>query len=693
MTIAGAAHDVLYAASAAVYVLLTVLLLVSKRGGTVRMLLAIACLGSAVWAIGALVGLRSGSGLAGGAIDLVRSALWCTLLIHLLHRQFPDRRSSAVLVACLAALGCFLAGAAVYNAPSASRSWGELAGYLGIAVYGAFLADNLYRITPPDYRWHINLLCIAVGGVFVYDIVFYADALLFGRLSESLGAGRPLAALITAPLLALAAARNRDWVIDIHISRDAVYHTGSLIISGAFLLGLAMLGEAFRWFGPGWGGLAEIGLITAGVISIGVMLTSGSVRSRLRHLLTDNFFSHRYDYRKEWLRCIETLSSAPDERSPAKRIIGALAAVTDSPGGQLWLRDPDGAAFQWAGSWNLPAAIAAEPVDSPFAERFRGGDWVIVLQNDPARPACLAEMKDPWLAVPLSHLGRLLGFVVLTAPRAPLRLDREVFDLLRIIGRQAGGHAAEWQHFKAVLETRDLRDFGKRFAFAVHDMKNVAGQLSLIVQNAERAGDDPEFHRDVLATVAAALARTNALIGRLRAPADPTPAAVSEPIELVEQEIAAIRRNLRVEIGLRHDGRRLAVRADAGLLRGVIAHLCDNAIEASDGRVAVSIRHERSSVLIDIADSGAGMTAEFVRDQLFAPFGSTKENGLGIGAYQARDLIRSLGGDLLVHSRPGLGTTMRITLPCLVEEDEPAGLPRVRKGTLDGQSEAAYCRG
>jgi putative PEP-CTERM system histidine kinase len=263
---------------------------------------------------------------------------------------------------------------------------------------------------------------------------------------------------------------------------------------------------------------------------------------------------------------------------------------------------------------------------------------VIELTGEAARPDCLAEIADAWLAVPLSHLGRLLGFVVLTEPRAPLRLDREVFDLLRILGRQAGAHAAEWQHFRAILESRSLREFGKNFAFAVHDMKNVASQLSMIVQNAERAGDDPEFYRDVLATVEAALGRTNGLIERLRSRPTPATSATAAPLDLVEEEIAAIRRTRGAQIELRHDGGRAVVAADGGLLRGVIAHLCDNAIEASDGRAAVSVCHEPSRVLIDIADSGHGMTAEFVRDQLFAPFGSTKGSGLGIGAYQARDM-------------------------------------------------------
>ena len=72
---------------------------------------------------------------------------------------------------------------------------------------------------------------------------------------------------------------------------------------------------------------------------------------------------------------------------------------------------------------------------------------------------------------------------------------------------------------------------------------------------------------------------------------------------------------------------------------------------------------EPHGVVVDIIDHGRGMAPEFIRDELFRPLRSTKGDGHGIGAYQARELLRDAGGDLLVLSRPGAGTTMRIILP------------------------------
>ena len=66
---------------------------------------------------------------------------------------------------------------------------------------------------------------------------------------------------------------------------------------------------------------------------------------------------------------------------------------------------------------------------------------------------------------------------------------------------------------------------------------------------------------------------------------------------------------------------------------------------------------------IEIVDSGEGMTPDFIRNGLFKPFVSSKDGGFGIGAFEASELVRAMGGRLNVESRPGLGTRFMVTLP------------------------------
>ena len=670
------AMAVLHGGCAALYLVLSALVLVQGRLSRTGRLFAAAALVTAVWAATVAVFGHSPVNLAASTLDVVRGGAWCGFILHLYLRTAQgssQQRGQAFLmmgliavlvVAVTVLLGHALPGGAV-------TIWsGEVVARLGGAVCSVLLIENLYLNTPADARWHISLPCIALGALAGYDIALSADALLFRRLSLELYDGRAIATAIVAPLLAVAAARNRsDWGVDIHVSRTAVFHSATLVVSGIFLLGLVIAGETLRYFGADWGGVAEISLIFAGLVTLATLLASRSVRSRLRAVLVDHFFSHRYDYRREWMRCIATLSSPDAYIALHTRVIRAMAEVVDSPGGVLLLRERGDVAFQWAGSWNMPTAAAIMP-DHPLVAAFRDGDWIVE-----AEPFEIG-IQGAWLAVPLTHNGRLIGMIVVARPRAEFKLDREVFELLRIIGRQVATYVAEQRATEGLMQARQLHEYGKRFAFVAHDIKNVSSQLSLLLSNAETYLDNPEFQRDMLATIRAAVAKIGALIRRLEVPDNELGQTVLMPAERLEAIVASGRRLRGAAIEFTEDGGAAGVAMAAAAFDAVITHLLDNAIEASRMAAAaaghepepvrIALSHAARRALIDIVDAGPGMTPEFVRDELFRPFRTSKPEGSGIGAYQARELVRGAGGDLLVLSRPGAGTTIRLLLP-LVE--------------------------
>jgi len=108
------------------------------------------------------------------------------------------------------------------------------------------------------------------------------------------------------------------------------------------------------------------------------------------------------------------------------------------------------------------------------------------------------------------------------------------------------------------------------------------------------------------------------------------------------------------------------VAANAEEFTMVLAHLIRNAQDAaeSDGQVRVTLQRSKDAVVVIIADDGQGMTPEFVRERLFRPFDSTKgSQGMGIGAYQAREFARKMGGDISVQSEIGEGTRVSMTIP------------------------------
>ncbi len=663
---------VLHGACAVVYAVLAALILLrrplSRTGGW----LAFACAMTAAWTATFALAWQFPVLHLANWLEVGRSAAWYGFILHLYRRsvgsgeQITSAFKTMGLLALLVLAGTPLLEWSSGPASVTLQSLGT-ATRLGFAICNVLLLENLYFNTPAESRWNINLLCVALGGVFLYDLLLYADGVLFHRLSFALVEARAPVTMIAAPLIALAVVRNRRWKVDLHVSRDVVFHSFTLIASGIFLLVIALIGEAFRRGGSEWGSVAETSLIFGAILAIAVILTSGSARSRIKTMVVQNFFSHRYDYRREWMRCIDALTAPEAFVALHKRAIRAAAEIVDSPAGALFVRPPSDVAFQWAGSWNMPAVTEPIPPGHKLIALFGDGDWIVQLDEHADAGAWLPELARSWLVLPLNHFGTIIGFVVLARSRAQFKLDREAYDLLRVVGREIASRVAEQRAMQVLTQTRQLREYSQRFAFVIHDIKNVSGQLSMLLTNAEVYVDNPEFQRDMLATVRASVGKITRLLSRLQAERQERDHALITPAERLRDLVAAcqITRHRDIAVTDRSGGAGAAIDPDA--FDAVVTHLLNNAVEASETgqTVRVDLRLEAHGVVVDIIDQGQGMAPEFVRDDLFRPLRSTKGDGHGIGAFQARELLRDAGGDLLVLTKPNAGTTMRIILPAV----------------------------
>jgi putative PEP-CTERM system histidine kinase len=275
-------------------------------------------------------------------------------------------------------------------------------------------------------------------------------------------------------------------------------------------------------------------------------------------------------------------------------------------------------------------------------------------------------LSDPqiWITMPLVHFGRLAGVIILTRPIVSRTLDWEDFDLLRVVGRQVASYLAEAQVQEELSEAQRFDEFNRRFAFIMHDIKNLVSQLSLVTRNAERHADNPEFRADMIETLKSSTARMNALLAKLSQhnkskPEDPRLVQLAPVLRRV---VAA--KTVQHPVLLSGEPDLWAI-ADPARLEQALSHLVQNAIEASahGDAVTIDVRSDAHSVHIDVIDRGCGMSAAFVDSQLFKPFTSTKEGGFGIGTYEARSDIVEMGGNLRVNSRSGSGTTFIIELP------------------------------
>ena len=673
-----------YAAAALAFLFLSVLLVTTWRGRVPGMLLAAGSLATVVWAgVAAYLAARPNAGmLAAEVLEVLRSAIWLAFLLVLLgytQKEVRHLRRAAVGLAAF----CGVVLAATLYSGVVSATWLGTFGILGrlvLAVIGIVLVEQLYRNVQPQQRWGIKFLCLGLGGVFAYDFYLYSDALLFQRVNTDIWAARGVVNAMVVPLLAVATARNPKWSLDVSVSRGILFHSTALLCAAVYLLVMAAAGYYIRYFGGSWGAVLQVTFLFGAVLLLFVVLFSGTLRARLKIFLSKNFFSYRYDYREEWLRFTRILSEGEPGVQLYERSIQAIAELVDSSGGALWLSQ-DERVFEQVAHWNMPPAIGRERRDSPLCQFLERRQWVISLEDCKAQPDAYDGLEIPewlhsipraWLVVPLILHERMLGFVVLARSKGRINLNWEVSDLLKTAGRQAASYLAQLEAARALLVARQFESFNRMSAFLVHDLKNLVTQHSLLLSNADKHKHKPAFQEDMIETIAQSVEKMKRLLHQLRGSYTLEPPAPVALEDLVRQVVAA-RSGLKPAPRLEAGDGALSVVAHRARLERVIGHLIQNAIEATppEGHVVVQLLRQNGSAVIAIADTGCGMSEQFMHDRLFRPFDSTKSTGMGIGTYEAREYVRELGGRIEVETREAQGTLFRVVLPLYVAERAP----------------------
>ncbi|GAB4345487.1 MAG: PEP-CTERM system histidine kinase PrsK [Gammaproteobacteria bacterium] len=670
-------------ATTAYTALLVVLLIGWRKGGFHGVLLIGATLLSAVWA--GIVAWQGAHEIVVPklvlAVESLRDAAWVAFLWRVLLRVGDDSmavpKGVNVVVAAAAVLALAMIGLLV--APELLISFDTtrlvLVCKLGLALCALILTEHLYRYTVPHRRWAIKHLCIALAGIYGFEFYKYAEALLFHDVQMVLLDARGYINAVVVPLVAVSASRNPRWKLEVFVSRQVVFHSGVLIVAGIYLMAVATAGYYLRQFGGDWSRIMQVVLVFTAVILLIVVIASGDVRARLKVFINKHFFHYRFDHREEWLRITNTLigDDMPTEDLP-QRSLRAIADIVGSNGGLLLLRRADNR-YDTAARWNVGDTLRLSKKDEEELIRFfTDTGWIVELQEYRDTPGHYKNLQLPkplldsiwlWLIVPLLQGKSLVGMVLLAEPKIKHEMNWEVRDLIKVAAHHVASYLQLEETLRALNEAKQFEGFNRLSAYVIHDLKNLIAQLSLVVSNAHRHRDNPEFLEDVVATVENSVGRMNRLLEQLRAGAVPRPCETVNLAQIAREAVEACADRMpRPE--LKGSEKVLMVDADRERLLSVIRHLILNAQEATppDGFVRLRIGEEGETGYLEIADNGCGMDAEFVRDRLFRPFDSTKGlTGMGIGAFEGRELFRSMGGDIEVESVPGMGTRLRCLVP------------------------------
>jgi putative PEP-CTERM system histidine kinase len=650
--------------------------------GLPRRPLALALGLTALWAL-AVAGIGNGE-MVTRIVETLRNIGWLGFMITLHRRDANDRPPLALgtvygVVALVSIAALILHIAANTAAPEAAEPIESAVLLLRMlaAVAALVLMQALHSALNPAAGGGLRWIVAALAGLWIAEFALYCTEYLTSQPHPQSVAARGVAMIAVA--LAMVTALQRKGELSVQVSRTVAYQSLSLVAIGAYFALLALATSAIATIGGENARVFQTAFVLGSTAAILTLVSNGWLRGWAKVKLAKHLFRHRYDYRAEWMRFTETLG-APEGAAPLdERIVKAIADLTDSPAGLLLV--PDGPGLEPGASWNWDRGLLPTAGDAPLAAHLAATGRIIELdqvRNDPGSPDAapvprwMLDSADAWVLVPLPHISSLAGAILLARPPLDRALDWEDFDLLKVAGRQVASYLAEARAQEALAEAQRFDEFNRRFAFILHDIKNLVSQLTLTARNAERHADKPEFRADMIATLQDSAERMNALLARLsqhHRGRSEAPHAV-EVVELVRRVAAGPARQHPVSVS---GAASATAHADPAGLEQVLGHLVQNAIEASaaDAPVMLTVAADGLLVTIDVTDQGCGMSPAFVRDKLFKPFVSSKPGGFGIGAFEARQLATAMDGRIEVTSREGQGTRFRVILKAAHAADLP----------------------
>lgn len=551
-----------------------------------------------------------------------------------------------------------------------------------VNIVGLAMIEQIIRNSTDDQRWIIKYLCVGLGSIFTYDFFMYSEGLLFKQLDASFWQARGLVNALIVPLIAVSAARHRTLNLGIHVSRHVTFHSATVIAAGVYLLAMSAMGYYVRYISGTWGNLLQILFLFGAGIVLATLLASHKLRLTLKVLLNKHFYNYKYDYRQQWLDFTDNLANTEGE--VPERTCQAIAQLVHSSGALLWIKGQNDQ-YELLTHWHIrPPEVEHRRLDADLrsVDQFlQESLWVIDIaeyQHDRPKypdlviPDWILSIPKAWLLVPFIFQNKVLGFILLRRSDISRSINWEDRDLLKMAGQQAAIHLAQYQSENALIEARQFEAYNRLSTYVMHDLKNILAQQSLIVSNAERHRDKPEFIDDVISTVENSVDRMNRLLRQMKVGLRQeaiTEVSISHAIEASISTHTALQP---VPTFNRPETDR-HITTDKSQLVNILGHFIQNAQEATPnhGSINIDILYSDQLTKIIIADTGTGMDAQFIKDRLFKPFDSTKGlAGMGIGAFESRQYILSLGGDLKVHSVPGKGTEFIIQLPASAENSE-----------------------
>lgn len=549
-----------------------------------------------------------------------------------------------------------------------------------LSVMGLALVEQVMRNTHKDRMWNIKFLCLAIGGMFAYDFFMFSDALLFTHIEEPMLVARGFIQIFIVPLLFITISRNPVWRLKLNVSRRVVFHTGTLIISGFYLILMATAGYYIKATGGEWGHLLQTVFFIGAILAFFVLIMSRQMRAKLTVYISRHFFRYHYDYRHEWVTMTKALFIENQDEKLAYRALVRISELVNSSGGAIWLKNEENE-YIFTEELNANWAYLQPNIDEQdFVLYLKEKNWIINIDEYKEDrkayqglelPNTILSLPNAWLIIPLNIQTDLVGFIILSYSHAQFDFNWEDYDILKISGRQAASALAQMLASEALAKSSQFEAYNQMSAFVIHDIKTVVSQLSLMVKNAEQHKNNPDFIDDMIKTTEHSVNKMQRLLKQLKRETSNDETHELDLKKLLVNIVSEHGNNRPVPELTEFPESKIIINAAPEQLSSAITHIIKNAQEATsdDGYIRIAVTKTDQTAIVKIQDNGSGMDQDFIKNRLFKPFSSTKGlSGMGIGVYQCRQYVRAANGDISVESQLGIGTTFSITLPIYKQE-------------------------
>jgi putative PEP-CTERM system histidine kinase len=632
-------------------------------------------------------------------LDFLRLSAWCFFLLSIILDLNPDFFRVWSFKRSLLSVGFALClSLAVLPFLMSNFMFFQSSGFSLILVlkilwivYGLVLIECIFRQSNREILYLLKYILLGIATTHIYDLAYNSNALLFGNYELNLTLARYFIFGMVVPLIAISAARYKQWSTNLRISRQFVFHSAVLSFAGLYLILISVLGYYINHLQTDFATSFQIIFIVSAILLMTLAFFSEALRVKVRVLISRNFFAYRYDYREEWARFIQAI--AQQDISHYEKYIRAMGQIVESESGVLWVLSEEEKNLQIRACLKFPKDLPFIPLNHPFIKKIEENPWILNLKVHQEKQRELLEILPKWIwdlksarfLVPLLHRDKIYGLMLIGDPLSEIDVTWETYLLLKTVSYQVSSYLAEEITRESLFHAEQLQAFNKRFAFVIHDLKNLINQLSLTVVNAEKYGDKKEFRDDMLTTLRHSVDKMKDMLTQLK----------SDSVAEFSQHVQVTNKGKQTEVSKQNVIDDLAVfiekwadqrvplhfqkpKLSKAFLNGMIMwdresfftalqHLIQNAIEATvqAGRVSpihIIVKDENGQLEINVEDSGTGMSDQFIAKDLFKPLQSTKEGGYGIGAYQARELLKEMGFELSVTSKLGEGTQMKVLL-------------------------------